>query len=163
VAEDFEAFVEAELPRLLGLAYALTGNPHDAWDLVQESLVRVGTRWRRLAGQNPGGYARTTLVRLDIDRVRRLRRELLPGRVPDRPVPVAIVDEVAPWLQQALRGLTPHQRAAVVLRTVEDLDHAAIAQRLGCAVGTARSHLSRGLARIREAHADSGEVEEAGR
>ena len=28
--DGFEEFVEAETPRLLGLAYALTGNPHDA-------------------------------------------------------------------------------------------------------------------------------------
>lgn len=161
--EDFEAFVEAELPRLLGLAHLLTGNPHDAWDLVQETLVRVGARWRRLSGQNPGGYARTTLVRLDIDRGRRLRRELLPGRVPDREVPVTVSQGIPPWLRHALGELTPQQRAAVVLRTVEDLDHAAIAERLGCSVGTARSHLSRGLARIRAAVADLDEVEEAQR
>jgi len=111
----------------------------------------------------PGGYARTTLVRLNVDRGRRLRRELLPGRVPDRQVPVTVVDEVAPWLRRALAGLTPQQRAAVVLRTVEDLDHAAIAQLLGCSVGTARSHLSRGLARIRDVVADDGEVEKAER
>lgn len=151
--EEFETFVEAELPRLLGLAHLLTGNPHDAWDLVQETLIRVGTRWRRLVGQNPGGYARTVLVRLNVDRGRRLRRELLPGRVPEREIPVVVVEDVAPWLLRALAGLTPHQRAAVVLRTVEDLDHAAIADRLGCSVGTARSHLSRGLARMREAAA----------
>jgi DNA-directed RNA polymerase specialized sigma24 family protein len=96
VDNGFDAFAEAETPRLLGLAYALTGSPHDAWDLVQEALVRVGMRWRRLA------------------------------------------------------ELSPHQRAAVCLRVLEDLDHAAIAERLGCSVGTARSHLSRGLARIRE-------------
>lgn len=161
--EGFEAFVEAELPRLLGLAHALTGNPHDAWDLAQESLVRVGARWRRLAAQNPGGYARTTLVRLNIDRGRRLRRELLPGWLPDRDVPVIVVDEVAPWLRRALNELTPQQRAAVVLRTVEDLDHAQIAQRLGCTVGTARAHLSRGLARIRETAADAGREQAAER
>ena len=146
----FEEFAEAETPRLLRLAFALTGNEHDAWDLVQESLVRVGLRWRRLADENPGGYARTTLVRLNIDRGRRLRRELLPGRMPDRAVPVERVSEIEPWLVAALAELTPRQRAAVVLRVLEDLDHAAIADRLGCSVGTARSHLSRGLERMRE-------------
>lgn len=40
----FEEFVDAEMPRLLGLARALTGNGHDAWDLAQETLVRVGLR-----------------------------------------------------------------------------------------------------------------------
>lgn len=149
MSEGFDAFVEAETPRLLGLAHALTGNPHDAWDLVQESLTRVGLRWRRLGSENPGGYARTTLVRLNIDRIRRLRRELLSGVVPDREAPVEVVDQVDPWLVEALATLTPQQRSAVVLRVLEDLDHAGIAERLGCSVGTARSHLSRGLSRMR--------------
>lgn len=33
-APSFETFVQVELPRLLGLAHALTGNSHDAWDLT---------------------------------------------------------------------------------------------------------------------------------
>ena len=156
--EGFEAFVEAETPRLLGLAHALCGNPHDAWDLVQEALVRVGLRWRRLADQNPGGYARTTLVRLNVDRTRRLGREA-PGEVPDLPAPVALDRALEPWLVAALASLTPQQRAAVVLRVVEDLDHAGIADVLGCSAGTARTHLSRGLARMRERAAARQEVE----
>lgn len=159
--DGFEVFVQAETPRLLGLAHALTGNPHDAWDLVQEALVRVGTRWRRLAEQNPGGYARTTLVRLNVDRSRRLRREV-PGVVPDEAARVVVDRELEPWLRAALAELTPQQRAAVVLRTVEDLDHAQIAAPLGCSVGTARTHLSRGLARMRERAAAREEVESDG-
>jgi len=85
--QGFDEFVEVETPRLLGLALALTGNRHDAWDLVQEALVRVGVRWRRLADQNPGGYARTTVVRLNIDRSRRRHRELVTGEPPDRAAP----------------------------------------------------------------------------
>jgi RNA polymerase sigma-70 factor (sigma-E family) len=156
-ADGFEEFVAVETPRLLGLAYALTGNPHDAWDLVQESLVRVGVRWRRLAAQNPGGYARTTLVRLNIDRARRRRREVL-GQVPERTAPVEQAYHLDRLLLDALGALPPQQRAAVVLRVIEDLDHAGIADRLGCSVGTARSHLSRGLARMREHLAARQEV-----
>lgn len=55
--EAFEEFVAAETPRLLRIAFALTGNRHDAWDLVQETLVRVGSRWSRLSLDNPGAYA----------------------------------------------------------------------------------------------------------
>lgn len=110
----------------------------------------MGVRWRRLARQNPGGYARTIVVRLNIDRARRGRRELLTDAAPEREAPVEVVSELPGWLLDALAALTPQQRAAVVLRTVEDLDHAAIAARLGCSAGTARSHLSRGLARLRE-------------
>ena len=146
----YEEFVRAETPRLLRVAFGLTGNPHDAWDLVQEALVRVGMRWRQVGDGNPGGYAHTTMVRLNIDRGRRLSRERLPGTLPDRDAPVRVDSVLDPDLVEALRELPSRQRAAVVLRAIEDLDHAAIAERLGCSVGTARSHLSRGLARLRE-------------
>ena len=148
--ERYAEFVTAETPRLLRVAYGLTGNPHDAWDLVQEALVRVGMKWRKVGDGNPGGYAHTTMVRLNIDRGRRLSRERLPGTLPDRDGPVRVESDLDPVLVEALRELPPQQRAAVVLRAIEDLDHAGIAERLGCSVGTARSHLSRGLARLRE-------------
>ena len=148
---DFEEFAATETPRLLRVAYGLTGNPHDAWDLVQESLVRVGVRWRRLRHQNPGGYAQTVLVRLNVDRHRRLRREVPVDTTYDgRDRPVETTEAFDPELVRALARLSPQQRAAVVLRTVEDLDHAAIAERLGCSTPTARTHLMRGLARLRE-------------
>ena len=66
----------AQLPGLLGYARALSGNDHDAWDLVQECLVRIGVRWSRIDRDgNPAAYARTTLVRLNVDRMRRRGRE----------------------------------------------------------------------------------------
>lgn len=146
----FDAFVEVETPRLLRVAYALSGNPHDAWDLVQEALVRVGQRWDRLVDGNPGGYAHTTLVRLNIDRGRRQARERLVDEPPDRPAAVQIAGPIDETLMEALRQLPTKQRSAVVLRAVDDLDHEAIAERMGCSVGTARSNLSRGLATLRD-------------
>lgn len=111
--------------------------------------MRVGARWWRLRSQNPGGYAQTVLVRLDVDRHRRLKREQpLATTADDRPV---VLDQpLDPALVAALSALSKQQRAAVVLRTIEDLDHAAIAERIGCSVATARTHLMRGLARLRD-------------
>lgn len=56
----FGEFVDAALPRLLGLAHILVGNPHDAWDLTQETLARVGLHWRRVdrSGNRSGTPAR---------------------------------------------------------------------------------------------------------
>lgn len=88
--QGFEEFVEVETPRLLTLAYALTGNGHDAWDLVQESFTRVGVRWHRLATQNPGGYARTTLVHLNLRRAARRRREVVTPTLPEREAPLVV-------------------------------------------------------------------------
>jgi RNA polymerase sigma-70 factor (sigma-E family) len=148
--EGFDDFVEAEMSRLLGLAYALTGDPNDAWDLVQESLARVGARWRRLRDERPSAYARTVMVRLNIDRLRRLRREVPVPWTRERAAPVVDLGGVEPWLLDALAELSPNQRTVLALRFVEDLDVAAIAQRMGCSAGTVKSHLSRGLARLRE-------------
>jgi RNA polymerase sigma-70 factor (sigma-E family) len=151
VAADFDEFVVVELPRLLGLARALSGDEHDAWDLVQETLARVGTRWSRLDhGQATAAYARTVLVRLNVDRLRRLRREWPTSRVRERSAAPLAYDGVDPWLATALDSLTPRQRTVVVLRFAEDLGLAAIADRMGCSVGTVKSHLSRGLDRLRE-------------
>lgn len=148
---SFEEFVQVELPRLLGLAHALTGNNHDAWDLAQEALTRVGLHWSRIdTGGNPSAYARTTLVRLNVDRIRRLRREIFSDRVPDTGVEDRYAVAIAPWLLQAMNALTPSQRTAVVLRFTDDLDAAGIAREMGCSTGTARSHLSRGLQRLRD-------------
>jgi RNA polymerase sigma-70 factor (sigma-E family) len=147
----FTAFVDAELPRLLGYAHVLTGNEHDAWDLTQEALARVGLRWSRIdAAGNPGAYARTILVRLNIDRLRRLRREHPRERLPEVAIQDRYAEDVPPWLLAGLAGLTPRQRTAVVLRFVDDLDMAGIAREMNCSLGTAKSHLSRGLQRLRD-------------
>ena len=163
--ESFEEFAVASTRPLLGLAHALTGNPHDAWDLTQETLARMAERWRRIGRDplaDPAAYARTVMVRLNIDRVRRLRRELLPGTTPDRPVEMEVADGVDPWLVEALATLSPRQRTALALRYLEDLDVAGIADRMGCSVGTAKSHLSRGTERLREhAAAHQHEKEQA--
>ena len=150
-AASFTAFVDADLPRLLGYAHVLTGNEHDAWDLTQEALARVGLRWSRMdAAGNPGAYARTILVRLNIDRLRRLRREHPRERLPEVAIQDRYAADVAPWLMAGLAGLTPRQRTAVVLRFVDDLDMAGIAAEMHCSLGTAKSHLSRGLQRLRD-------------
>lgn len=147
---DFGEFVAAQTRPLLGLAHALTANPHDAWDLTQETLARLGERWGRTRLDEPAAYARTVMVRLNIDRIRRLRRELpLLGSPPEDP-PVEIVGEIDGWLVEALATLSPRQRTALALRYVEDLDVRGIAERMGCSEGTVKSQLSRGTARLRQ-------------
>ena len=145
---DFGAFVETESATLLGLAHALTGNRHDAWDLLQETLVRVGEKWRRI--DKPAAYARTVMTRLNIDRIRRLRREL-PGIGSREPTPAdASTSEAEAWLVEALAELTPRQRTALALRYAEDLDVRGIADRMGCSEGTVKSQLSRGIQRLKD-------------
>lgn len=151
---SFEEFAGVELPRLLGLARVLTGNDHDAWDLTQDCLVRVGMRWSRVDPDgNPGAYARTCLVRLNLNRLRRIRREWLTS---EPPATAVVADEGAgvdaAWLDDALRALPPRQRTAVALRYLQDMSLAQIAEAMGSSEGTVKSQLSRGLQRLREHH-----------
>jgi DNA-directed RNA polymerase specialized sigma24 family protein len=95
------------------------------------------------------------MVRLNIDRIRRLRRELPRSTAgPEVAVPVVDLDGMEPWLVDALATLSPRQRTALALRYVEDLDVRGIAERMGCSEGTVKSQLSRGTERLRE-HARS--------
>nr|WP_246390565.1 sigma-70 family RNA polymerase sigma factor [Nocardioides soli] len=147
---DFADFVAVQSRSLLGFAHALTADPHDAWDLTQETFARMGERWGRTRLDEPAAYARTVMVRLNIDRIRRLRREL-PLLVGTREAaPVELVGEVDAWLVEALATLSPRQRTALALRYVEDLDVRGIAERMGCSEGTVKSQLSRGTERLRE-------------
>jgi len=148
--EGFAEFANTEARPLLGLAHALTANPHDAWDLTQETLARIGERWGRMRFDEPAAYARTVMVRLNIDRIRLLKRELPLLRGPEEAAPVELVGELDGWLVEALGTLTPRQRTALALRYVEDLDVRTIARRMGCSEGTVKSQLSRGTERLRE-------------
>ncbi|MFC7496834.1 MULTISPECIES: SigE family RNA polymerase sigma factor [unclassified Nocardioides] len=148
--QDFGEFAATQTRPLLGFAHALTADPHDAWDLTQETLARMGERWGRVRFDEPAAYARTVMVRLNIDRIRRLRRELpLPGGSCEE-APVEVVGEVDGWLIDALATLSPRQRTALALRYVEDLDVRGIAERMGCSEGTVKSQLSRGTERLRQ-------------
>lgn len=53
-------------------------------------------------------------------------------------------------LIEALRQLSPNQRAAVVLRNETDLPVGEIARRMGMSAATVRVHLHRGRNRLRE-------------
>jgi RNA polymerase sigma-70 factor (sigma-E family) len=145
--QDFEAFVVAQLQPLLRLARLLTGNDHDAWDLVQDCLIRVGAKWSSLdSARDPFAYARRTLVNLNLNRLRRRRREVTTDDVPD--LPMASAPENTGWLLPALRNLPSRQRAALVLHYYEGLGVNEISEVLGCSPSSAKTHLRRGRAAL---------------
>jgi RNA polymerase sigma-70 factor (sigma-E family) len=146
--DSFEQFVAARRGALLRTAYLLTGDAHDAEDLVQTALVKVVPRWDRIA-DDPEPYVRTVLARESVNRWRRRRwREVPTNAPPERPIPEAATDRLA--LQQALGRLAPRQRAVIVLRYFDDLTERETAQVLGIAVGTVKSQARDALARLRE-------------
>ncbi|GAA3743347.1 SigE family RNA polymerase sigma factor [Plantactinospora mayteni] len=151
----YEEFADSRLTALLRYAVMLTGDPHLAQDLVQETMVRVQLNWRRVdRADAPERYVRRMLTNqyLDWQRGSWVRRVLLRAE-PDEALAVRVDhaeatadrDQVWSWLSRLPR----RQRAALVLRYYEDLPDAEIAEVLGCAVGTVRSAISRALATLR--------------
>jgi RNA polymerase sigma-70 factor (sigma-E family) len=149
---EFAAFVHARSAALLRLAVLLTGDRQDGEDLLQTTLVKAYQSWWRLRRPDRAeAYVRRILVTSVISwRRRRAAREWATDRVPDQPVagPSAVVsDRVV--LREALRSLSPGQRAVLVLRFYEDLSERQTAELLGCSVGTVKSQTARGLAALR--------------
>jgi RNA polymerase sigma-70 factor (sigma-E family) len=149
---EFDDFVRTRSVTLLRVAYLLTGDRYAAEDLLQEVLEQVYVRWSRVR-TSPEAYARRALVNRAANRWRRRARR------PERPLGDLEraerdhADDVAlrEVLVQALLTLPPRQRAALVLRYLEDLSVADVAAALECSEGAVKSHASRGLARLREA------------
>jgi len=150
--EDFADFVRAALPGLLRYGHALTGNPHDAADLVQTVLEKVGARWSRIVRNcdDPRAYVRKAMANTHVSRWRRTRKETLIAEFPDVPAVQArdrLEDEPV-W--RALQDLPPRQRAVVVLRYYEGLSETEIADTLGVSNGTVKSQASKALATLRK-------------
>jgi RNA polymerase sigma-70 factor (sigma-E family) len=149
---EFDDFVRTRSTALLRVAYLLTGDRHAAEDLLQEVLEQLYLRWPRIHGA-PDAYARRALVNRSTNRWRwrgrRPEAALAHHDVaePDHSHDVVVRDAVV----VALRSLPRGQRAAVVLRYLEDLPVADVARAMGCSEGAVKSQTSRGLDRLRAA------------
>ena len=144
-------------PRLRPFAYRLTGNPHDADDLVQETFVRALPRLDRFDPETVelGPYLFTTLRNLFFKSVERGRRAEPVADVPEPSVPAPIEDD--PERSTMLRGqqeevrfanarLDPRQRLVLALRELEDRSYAEI----GVIVGLKENAVAQLISRARE-------------
>ena len=164
---SFDEFVATQMRDLMNTAYLISGDESEAEDLVQECLVRVAKRWRRVrAMDQPAAYARRILVNLAIDDRRgqtRRRQELAHVAQTEQETELDELDlidhraeaafeaiTVRGPLLDALRRLSPQQRAVIVLRYFHDLSEAETARLLGCGVGTVKSSTARALERLRD-------------
>jgi RNA polymerase sigma-70 factor (sigma-E family) len=149
---ELEEFLAERADHLLRTAVLLAGGREAGEDLLQTAVERLLQRWSRFDG-DPEGYLRRTLCNLAIDGKRRAGRwrqkeRLL--RVDVRQVDPASDVDLRDALVRLLLRLPARQRAALVLRYWEQLTDAEAAAVLGCAEGTVRSAVSRGLTRMRE-------------
>ena len=152
------------------VALRLTSTPADAEDVAAETFLRG---YRALRGYDAARIRELRLRPWLLTILRNTARNAARDAA-RRPDPPPAFEPAEPAVagpsveQQVERNMQQHewaqllarlpeaQRAAVVLRHVEGLPTSEIAEILGCPEGTAKSHVSRGLARLRALLTESG-------
>lgn len=146
MADLVEDLVRAEGAALLRMAWALTGDPELAHDLVQDALVKVVVHRRRVeAADHPRAYLRKILLNTHRDR---RHRPTLGEDEKVSPDPAEDVVERA-VLVAAMTQLSPQQRQVVALRFFDDQSVAQTAALLGCSQQTVKTQTSRAVATLR--------------
>lgn len=151
---DFDEYVVTRSPALLRFGAALTGDRHDAEDLVQAALVKAYRRWRSVCqADHPDAYVRRVMVNTHISAHRRRHIvETLTWVLPERAQPGDLADGVSDRdeLDRAISALPPRQRAVLVLRHYAGYSDEAIADVLGCSSSSVRAYASKGAASLRD-------------
>jgi RNA polymerase sigma-70 factor (sigma-E family) len=150
---NLDALYRAHAPGALRFALMLTGDRALSEDLVQEAFVRVASKLASLRDRAAfNAYLTRAVANLAKSHFRRQQVVTKHTRTIDaRQLVVDPVDVVtSDALLVALRALPVQQRAALVLRYYNDFTQEEIADVLGVPLGTVKSQISRGLARLRK-------------
>jgi RNA polymerase sigma-70 factor (ECF subfamily) len=157
----FEQLVLAYQDRLFGFALRLSGRPADAEDSVQDAFVRAYRALQKYPeDQRRSLKVRPWLYQITLNVVRNRVRSHRPtveldGQWPsadsERPEPLAEAAERRRELAGLVAQLPERYRAAVVLRHVQDLPYAEIAEILHQPIGTTKANVHRGLNLLRQA------------
>lgn len=146
---NFVEWVTTSQRALLSFAYLLCGDREEARDVVQDVYGRLASKYDGIT-DGIDAYARSSVINEVASRRRRPRLATVPLDR-DHPAPDStsqVADKVLAW--RLCGELPATQRAAVVLRFFEDQSFAEISDILGVPESTARSHVHRALASLRE-------------
>jgi RNA polymerase sigma-70 factor (ECF subfamily) len=135
--EAYRVLVERHSAYVYRVAYRMTGNSHDAEEVVQEAFLRAYQKLQQFAGNaNFGTWVYRIAANYAIDRLRQKKNEHARREVPSRaaedeteldplsrlkdsapnPERLAGSAQLATRMQQALQALTPAERTAIVMR-----------------------------------------------
>ncbi|NUR88430.1 MAG: RNA polymerase sigma factor [Nonomuraea sp.] len=161
--QGFAELYDAYRGLVFSTALRMSGRWADAEDLTAEAFLRAyralsGYTTERMAALQPRAWLMTILMNLWRN-CARARSRRPPTDLVDEPVETvdpregveeaAVRREMGDELAELLGQLPEEQRAAVVLRHVVDLPVSEIAAVLKIPQGTVKSHVSRGLHRLR--------------
>ena len=167
--DAFNGLVLIHQDAVYNLCLRMLGSSQPAEDAAQETFLSAYKSVGRLRGANVKSWVLRIASNACIDELRRRRRRpqvSLDVRTPDEdtgqrvlevpdseagPERLALRGELCEALQAELLRLPPDQRLAVILCDVEGLSYEEIAANMSSSIGTVKSRISRGRARMREA------------
>jgi RNA polymerase sigma-70 factor (ECF subfamily) len=170
--EAYRVLVERHSNYVYRLAYRMTGNPHDAEEVVQEAFLRAYQKLGQFAGQaNFGTWVYRIAANYAIDRLRQKKtdeaRRVPPAKTPEGEPeidPFASVKDTAPsperlagsaqiaaTMKQALDTLTPAERTAIVMRHWDGCGIEEIAAVLKSNTSAAKNTVFRAVQKLRAA------------
>jgi RNA polymerase sigma-70 factor (ECF subfamily) len=166
-ARDLDAFLAGVERRAFRVAELALAHREDAFDVVQESMLRLlRYRERPPAEWTPlfwGILRRQLTDRHRRNAVRRRVLAVLGKGEPEQPDPLEMLpdpgadplrrlQDVRSWqaLGAAVRALPRRQRECWLLRELQGLDVADPAAAMGCSEGSVKTHLSRAMHALRE-------------
>lgn len=153
-----QEFVAAHLRRVFLLIYRIVGNVADAQDLTQEAFVKaLGRRDQLKDEQKAAQWLGRIAYNTAIDFIRQRKRQnhcdlddVPEPRITETPERLVLRAEKQAYLADGLRLLSERERAALILRDVEGLPAAEVAQHIGCSMATVRSHVANARAKFRK-------------
>ena len=166
--DDFAALYRSLFTPAMRVAYRITGSRETAEDVAAEALARAYAQWREVrAMPHRESWVMRVASNLALDAARRRRPAEKAQRALEHAygdgcagerAEDAVVTRLA--LVAALRQLPARQRDAVVLYYLGGLSEAEVSASLGIATSSVRTHLQRGLGKLRAhlAHDDPEEV-----
>lgn len=145
---EFERFFRALYPRAYGIALRILASPAEAEDAAAEAFARTLVRWRRVSTLDyRDAWVLRVTANVAVDTARR-RRPTVAREEPVEEPQESTADRVS--LLGALSTLPSRQRDVLVLRYFGDFSDDDIARCLSMATGTVKSHVHRGLVRLRD-------------
>lgn len=146
VAIDIEAELLAAYPALTRRLAIVLRDASEAEDMAQAAFARALEHRHRFAGGDVRAWFYTIGLRLAFNELR--RRRVVQARDAGNDEPSWAMSS-EPDLWGALAQLEPHQRAALLLSTLDGYTHQEIGRILGVPAGTVSSWLSRTKERLR--------------
>ena len=151
---DADAFVTEIRSRLVGSLTLYCGDRATAEDLAQEALVRTWMRWKKVRDmQSPEAWTFRTAFNLanSWGRRRQAERRAL-TRLERRPTPPTATEPADVLaLRDAIGGLPPRQRAAIVCRYYGGMSVDETASAIDARPGTVKALTSQGVESLRRA------------